>query len=246
MERKVIAGTYRILNKINNKVYNGSSIKIDYRLNSHKRSLRKGGEHNKHLQNAFDKYGEENFVFEKLEEIAIVWDWKNWTKEQKLLLKETLLYWEQKHLSEDKSWKSENGYNICQIAGSTIGYKFTKDQLEYQREACSGKNNGMYGKKHSLETLAKISKKLSGENSPWFRRHHSEKTRELLRQQKIGNKNPMFGHSVRDYMTKEAYNKMNERIRAALKGRKKTEEAKVNMKKAKRKIYYDSIVDIWS
>ena len=54
-------GIYRILNTINNKFYIGSSVNLRKRLYEHRRLLRLGKHENYHLQNAFTKYGEENF-----------------------------------------------------------------------------------------------------------------------------------------------------------------------------------------
>lgn len=55
------AGIYCIVNKVNNKCYVGQSEHLSSRLRSHKEKLYKNKHSNKHLQNAFNKYGEENF-----------------------------------------------------------------------------------------------------------------------------------------------------------------------------------------
>ena len=60
-------GVYQIRNRVTNKVYVGSSKKLEERKNSHFRELRKGCHSNAHLQNSFIKYGEENFIFEIIE-----------------------------------------------------------------------------------------------------------------------------------------------------------------------------------
>lgn len=60
---------YCIKNKINNKCYIGQTINFTGRKSKHLRDLRKGNHINQHLQRAFDKYGEENFYFEIIEEI---------------------------------------------------------------------------------------------------------------------------------------------------------------------------------
>lgn len=52
-----------ILNKINNKVYIGQSIDIYARHRQHKSELNNNKHCNKHLQNAWNKYGKENFKF---------------------------------------------------------------------------------------------------------------------------------------------------------------------------------------
>ncbi len=57
-----IMGIYCILNIINNKKYIGSSTNVLVRLEKH-RSLLRGNRHdNSYLQNAWNKYGENNFI----------------------------------------------------------------------------------------------------------------------------------------------------------------------------------------
>lgn len=57
-------GIYKITNIINNKVYIGSSISLKEREYKHFWMLKKGLHDNPYLQNSFDKYGKENFIFE--------------------------------------------------------------------------------------------------------------------------------------------------------------------------------------
>lgn len=62
-----MSGIYVIINKINSKVYVGQAININRRWKQHKYKLKKNKHTNKHLQNAWNKYGEENFEFMILE-----------------------------------------------------------------------------------------------------------------------------------------------------------------------------------
>lgn len=64
-------GIYKIINISNNKYYIGSSKDIETRLSSHFRSLKKGRHVNNHLQSSFNKYGENNFITEIVEECNI-------------------------------------------------------------------------------------------------------------------------------------------------------------------------------
>lgn len=66
--RKIpVMGIYCIQNIFNNKRYIGSSKNIIVRLEKHRSLLRKNKHENKHLQNAWNKYKEENFICYLLE-----------------------------------------------------------------------------------------------------------------------------------------------------------------------------------
>lgn len=60
-------GIYSILNLKNGKRYIGSSVDLYNRLHEHWHNLKNNKSHNKHLQSAWDKYSEENFLFNILE-----------------------------------------------------------------------------------------------------------------------------------------------------------------------------------
>jgi group I intron endonuclease len=57
-----VTGVYAIYCSANEKIYIGSSIKIRRRLSQHFVDLRKGNHVNRHLQSAFNKYGEATFI----------------------------------------------------------------------------------------------------------------------------------------------------------------------------------------
>jgi len=71
---------YSILNKVNNRIYIGSTNNYIARKHEHFGSLRNGKHHNRFLQSDFKIYGEKAFVFE-----VLINDIKDRTK---LLLKE--------------------------------------------------------------------------------------------------------------------------------------------------------------
>ena len=57
-------GIYGIKNKVNNKIYVGKTImNFGDRWDCHKSQLRGGYHDNPHLQNSWNKYGEDNFEF---------------------------------------------------------------------------------------------------------------------------------------------------------------------------------------
>ena len=58
-----IMGIYKIVNSVNGKTYVGQSQNIKKRVAEHFRLLRNGKHNNPRLQNAFNKYGEDSFVW---------------------------------------------------------------------------------------------------------------------------------------------------------------------------------------
>lgn len=96
-------GIYKILNITNGKYYVGSSVNINGRWLKHKALLRHNKHENPKLQNAWNKYGEESFSFEIIEECE----------------KEKLLNREQFYI-DDISNFNEDCYNISKIANTCI------------------------------------------------------------------------------------------------------------------------------
>jgi len=96
------SGVYQILCLSNGKIYIGSAIDLHSRCAHHRASLRKRKHQNKHLQAAWDKYGEVNFEFRTLE----------------LADPNELLELEQKWIDRTKCSTKEIGFNIYDIAGS--------------------------------------------------------------------------------------------------------------------------------
>lgn len=76
---------YSIQNLINGKIYIGQTSDLDIRWNRHKNQLRKNKHINKHLQNAWNKYGEENFKFDIIKKCS---DEDNLNKLEQYYIKE--------------------------------------------------------------------------------------------------------------------------------------------------------------
>lgn len=93
------AGIYLIRNKINGKVYIGKSIRLYKRIKGHVTHLNtKSKDENRHLINAWHKYGREAFEYEVLEYLP---------KDEEIL-RERELYWMVHYNSTDR----EKGYNM--------------------------------------------------------------------------------------------------------------------------------------
>ncbi len=62
-------GVYQIKNLVTGKIFIGSSKNLQARINRHKFELKFGSEAIKELQDDYNKYGEQNFSFEIIDEL---------------------------------------------------------------------------------------------------------------------------------------------------------------------------------
>lgn len=134
-----IIGIYEIRNKINNKVYVGSSVDINQRWIAHRSALRNNSHHSAHLQRSWNKYGEDSFIFAILKIVSV-----------SILLSE-----EQIFIDLFKSCLIDNGYNISPIAGSCLGIKHS-DEFKKQ---CSIRNMIRYSDPKERRKTGEASKK---------------------------------------------------------------------------------------
>jgi group I intron endonuclease len=143
-----ISGIYKIINKLNGKYYVGSAKSVRTRiLWGHVWELRNKRHGNRHLQNAWDKYGVDNFVFIFIERIPT----------------NNLLLIEQKYLDIAKLEK-ENVYNICFTAGRLEVTEYMKEKVRISNknriwtpEARQHLSEIHTGFKHSDESKKKMS-----------------------------------------------------------------------------------------
>jgi group I intron endonuclease len=104
------SGIYYIQNLDNGKIYIGSAVSIVKRWSVHKHHLRRGAHCNKYLQSAWDKRGEDSFIFGVIEVV------------DKNILLEKEQFWIKNYESSNR----EKGYNLAPAAGSMLGYKHTE------------------------------------------------------------------------------------------------------------------------
>lgn len=71
LERPKPAGIFEVKNTVNGKVLLGSTLNLEGALNGHRFMLRTGSHRNKALQEDWQQYGEQNFVFEILEVVQL-------------------------------------------------------------------------------------------------------------------------------------------------------------------------------
>lgn len=146
-----ICGIYYIKNLINNKYYVGQSRDIHHRWVRERAALKRDKlAWNIHLQNAWKKYGEDNFEFKIVEECSVA------------LLDEREMFW------IDKFDSFYNGYNKTLggdgFKGSTPWNKGIKLSEPYRKKLSDAHKN----QKHTEAQIQKLREKFSGENNPHY------------------------------------------------------------------------------
>lgn len=118
------SGIYIIFNHVSNKLYIGQTRNLKNREICHFSALRNGKHHNKYLQRAFNRDGEDAFHFIVLEKCPV----------------EELDERERQYIKSFRSMDNTLGYNL--ESGGNVG----KEVSEAVKEAKRGANNPMYGK----------------------------------------------------------------------------------------------------
>ncbi len=235
MKREILCGIYQIRNIVDNKKIIGSTNNIYHRFAQHKNELRNNGHRNPHLQNAWNKYGQDKFVLEIIEIC----------EEDKLIEREDF------YIIKFDTINRELGYNFTLGSRHTQNeeskeklrqYRLGKKMSEEQKQKISlshiGKNTGP----RSQETKNKISKGLKGNQNCLGRivneetrkklsesnkgKIMSEEAKKKMSESRMGSKHHLFGK----HHSEETKRKMS----VANKGRKFSEEHKRKLSEAKR------------
>jgi len=117
------SGIYKIKNTINGKIYIGSSKNIKLRWQQHKYALNHNKHHNIHLNNAWNKYGSDNFKFIIIEYV-----------EPTMMLEREQFYVKQYNCNNH-----DNGYNVRLICESNLGWKASKETKKRMSESAKNK-----------------------------------------------------------------------------------------------------------
>lgn len=138
------SGIYIITCLADNKVYIGSSVDVYSRWKRHRYDLKNNQHENQHLQNAYNKFGKEMFIFHLLEECK----------------KTELVSREQHYLDTYKSWDKTNGFNKYQRAYSPKGWKMSDTQKRKISLALTGhltskETRDKIGKAHKGKKMSK-------------------------------------------------------------------------------------------
>ncbi len=206
-----ISGIYKIINKINQKYYVGSSNDIEKRFRAHKQHLNGNYHTNTKLQNAWNLYNKND------------WDWiiiENVSSNELLTI-------EQKYLDIAKT-EQDKCYNLSFIAGRIEMTNETKEKISIKAisRLKNKENHPMFGKHHSNISREKIK---NANSKPYKETYSDEKLKEILLKKSIscsGINNPMYGkHHSNETKLKQALRK---------KGTKHSEETKEKIGKSSR------------
>ncbi len=190
MKRDKVCGIYKIVNKLDGKIYVGQSIDVYYRMNDIHKNC-------KYLFHALQKFGRENFEYSILE-----------ICEEKEL-DEREIYW----IKKLKSHVSEDGYNISWGGNATMkGLKHSEESKKKISDAVKGENHPLWGTHQSEESKKKNRESQLGEKSHMFGKHHSDEMKQRLSKirhndidhvsNKIGAENPKFGSKSKNATSK--------------------------------------------
>ncbi len=215
-------GIYRIINKVNDKRYIGSTNNFEKGWKDRLRTLKKGKHHNPHLQRAWNKYGEKNFVFEIVNEVA---------GDNAALLAREQIYL-------DEGFALGILYNIAKVAGGgDLGYHqgmLGKTHTNETKDKIAENNRKRI---YTQETKDNIRKGVN----KWYETHEGSRKN---KKHTIEAKQKMSVGQIKYFETHDAWNKGKKcpQISAFLfkhfetheghfKGKKHTEEWKQNQRK---------------
>ncbi len=154
-------GIYQILNKVNQKKYIGSSIRLQGRKKRHFSELNCNIHHSQALQRAYNKYGKESFDFFILE----------YCEAEKLLERE------QYYLDNLKP-----DYNICKIAGNCLG-KITSEET---KKKIGEANKLFWENKQSKTPFSKYSRNKKKEDNKILREEKVQRNLQIIEDLRSG------------------------------------------------------------
>lgn len=185
---------YKIRNVVNGNFYVGSAFDTRTRFRQHRRLLRKGTHHCKHLQAAWNKYGEDAFKFEVVESVS-----------DKFELEAAEDIWLAKHVGQPHCynhgrsarapWRGTKGTGLSPLTGRSLPQE-QKALLSAAARRQWETSDPRTGRKHSKEAKEKIKAKVrkalaEGRGGKFI---PSEETRKKMSDALRGNQNAK-GHA---------------------------------------------------
>ena len=198
-----ICGVYKILNIITRDYYLGGSVNIKSRFSYHRRTLRGNKHFNCHLQNAWNKYGEQAFEFS----VVLLCD-----REHKLYFEDGFikLLKPAYNMSKDATAPMQGRYHSEEtkrkMSESHKGQHRTEETRQRMRESQKGELSHNFGKSMSEEQKLKISESEKGELNHNFGKRLSEETKHKMSVAKKGKPTGWLGK----HHTEETCVKMSE------------------------------------
>lgn len=172
---------YKIVNLVNDKFYVGSTVNKKVRFRQHRKLLRGNRHHCKHLQAAWNKYGESKFDFVVVEEVPE--GASLWAAEKKWLdAHHGQLHCYNSGSTPDAPWRGVTG-----PAHPNFGRPLRAEQKQdisstlksYYAEDYN--NHPRVGTTHTAETRAKISaSKRANPVRPWEGKERSQETKDKI------------------------------------------------------------------
>ncbi|MDT3762968.1 NUMOD3 domain-containing DNA-binding protein [Priestia filamentosa] len=175
---------YKIINKVNRKIYIGQTNDLNRRRREHMGELARGEHTNQYLQNSFNVYGADNFSIEILETCSIE------------ILDQRERYWIE-HLD---SCNKEKGYNLSAGGNALRGPEnpfYGAKHTEETRIKMSKSRKGKYaGSENHFFGIS-----MAGVENPFYGKTHSEETKKRWSEQRkglfAGEKNFFYGKSFK-------------------------------------------------
>jgi group I intron endonuclease len=167
-------------------MYIGQTINIKRREYTHKHYLKNNKHANEHLQNSYNKYGHDCFVFEILDQCVFSWSADNLER-----------FWIRFYKSDDRKFgfNKDSGGNSKKQVSKETRLILSKINKENPTKPMLGKKHSelskqkMMKKKHSYETkkrMSEMAKKKTGEKNPFYGKKHTE-----IFKQNLSNKKKM-------------------------------------------------------
>lgn len=120
-----VSGIYAINCTATKKVYIGSAVSVRQRLAAHRSMLERDGHTNKHLQNAYAKYGAESFVMEMIEACDV----------------DELIEREQVWIDYYNAADPEFGMNNSATASTSLGFRHSEASKARLSEIAKARDN---------------------------------------------------------------------------------------------------------
>lgn len=163
---------------VNGKVYIGQSKNVNKRKNKHFTLLRHNKHNNKHLQSAWNKYSEKNFVFEIIE------SFESYDPD---IINEREIFW----IKYYNSFNKDFGYNNTSGGDGIKNYKHTEEAKKKISEASKKQKlskehkeallKSITGRKKSEEELKKLSNAAKGRKISEWHKEQLRKGREAYK-----------------------------------------------------------------